>query len=211
MRTDLIATRESLLPARASAAQRAGAASIAAAQSPACEQAFLATCFDAGPREARGPGRRGPAAGRVGRFGQGPVRRRRPGHRRRLASCWPMRPPRSADSPAVARLRAAGGALLGRTNMTEFAFSGVGINPHHGTPANPARSGRAAHSRRLVLRRRGLGGHRRGLHRPGLRHRRLDPHPGRAVRHRRLQEHGAAGADATARCRCRPRWTRSAR
>jgi len=38
----------------------------------------------------------------------------------------------------VARLRAAGGALLGRTNMTEFAYSGVGINPHFGTPANVA-------------------------------------------------------------------------
>jgi len=42
------------------------------------------------------------------------------------------------DCPAVARLRAAGAALVGHTNMTEFAFSGVGINPHHGTPANPA-------------------------------------------------------------------------
>jgi Asp-tRNA(Asn)/Glu-tRNA(Gln) amidotransferase A subunit family amidase len=47
-------------------------------------------------------------------------------------------PPASADCPAVARLRAAGAALVGHTNMTEFAFSGVGINPHHGTPANPA-------------------------------------------------------------------------
>lgn len=43
-----------------------------------------------------------------------------------------------ADAPAVARLRAAGAALVGRTNMSEFAFSGVGINPHHGTPVNPA-------------------------------------------------------------------------
>jgi Asp-tRNA(Asn)/Glu-tRNA(Gln) amidotransferase A subunit family amidase len=48
------------------------------------------------------------------------------------------RPPASADAPAVARLRAAGAALVGHTNMTEFAFSGVGINPHHGTPLNPA-------------------------------------------------------------------------
>lgn len=39
------------------------------------------------------------------------------------------------DSPAVARLRAAGAAIVGRTNMVEFAFSGVGVNPHHGTPA----------------------------------------------------------------------------
>ena len=45
--------------------------------------------------------------------------------------------PATADCPAVARLRAAGAALVGHTNMTEFAFSGVGINPHHGTPANP--------------------------------------------------------------------------
>jgi Asp-tRNA(Asn)/Glu-tRNA(Gln) amidotransferase A subunit family amidase len=46
------------------------------------------------------------------------------------------RPPASQDAPSVARLRAAGAALLGRTNMSEFAFSGVGVNPHHGTPAN---------------------------------------------------------------------------
>jgi aspartyl-tRNA(Asn)/glutamyl-tRNA(Gln) amidotransferase subunit A len=46
-------------------------------------------------------------------------------------------PPAQADSPAVARLKAAGGAVIGRTNMVEFAFSGVGVNPHHGTPVNP--------------------------------------------------------------------------
>jgi aspartyl-tRNA(Asn)/glutamyl-tRNA(Gln) amidotransferase subunit A len=38
------------------------------------------------------------------------------------------------DAPSVARLRAAGFILIGRTNMTEFAFSGVGLNPHYGTP-----------------------------------------------------------------------------
>ncbi|HET9821942.1 MAG TPA: amidase [Burkholderiaceae bacterium] len=42
----------------------------------------------------------------------------------------------TVDAPAVARLRAAGAALVGHTNLTEFAFSGVGINPHHGTPLN---------------------------------------------------------------------------
>jgi aspartyl-tRNA(Asn)/glutamyl-tRNA(Gln) amidotransferase subunit A len=41
------------------------------------------------------------------------------------------------DAPIVTRLRAAGAVLIGRTNMTEFAFSGVGINPHYGTPGNP--------------------------------------------------------------------------
>ena len=47
-------------------------------------------------------------------------------------------PPAAADCPAVARLRRAGAALTAHTNLSEFAFSGVGINPHHGTPANPA-------------------------------------------------------------------------
>ena len=44
--------------------------------------------------------------------------------------------PAATDSSVVARLRAAGAALIGHTNLTEFAFSGVGINPYHGTPAN---------------------------------------------------------------------------
>ncbi len=46
--------------------------------------------------------------------------------------------PAGADSAVVARLRAAGAALVGHTNLSEFAFSGVGINPHHGTPLNVA-------------------------------------------------------------------------
>ncbi|HSU76328.1 MAG TPA: amidase, partial [Burkholderiales bacterium] len=41
------------------------------------------------------------------------------------------------DAAAVARLRAAGAILIGRTNMVEFAFGGVGLNPHYGTPRNP--------------------------------------------------------------------------
>jgi aspartyl-tRNA(Asn)/glutamyl-tRNA(Gln) amidotransferase subunit A len=46
-------------------------------------------------------------------------------------------PPARSDAPSVARLRAAGFIPIGRSNMTEFAFSGLGINPHYGTPANP--------------------------------------------------------------------------
>src|SRR5207249_10573112 len=42
-----------------------------------------------------------------------------------------------ADAAAVARLRAAGAIFIGRTNMVEFAFGGVGLNPHYGTPRNP--------------------------------------------------------------------------
>jgi aspartyl-tRNA(Asn)/glutamyl-tRNA(Gln) amidotransferase subunit A len=45
--------------------------------------------------------------------------------------------PAKRDAPAVARLRAAGFITIGRTNMTEFAFSGLGINPHYDTPRNP--------------------------------------------------------------------------
>ena len=41
------------------------------------------------------------------------------------------------DAGAVARLRAAGAVFVGRTNMVEFAFGGVGLNPHYGTPRNP--------------------------------------------------------------------------
>ena len=47
-------------------------------------------------------------------------------------------PAAAQDAPAVARLRASGAVLVGHNNMTEFAFSGVGLNPHHGTPANAA-------------------------------------------------------------------------
>lgn len=45
--------------------------------------------------------------------------------------------PADTDSEAVARLRAAGAVLIGRTNMTEFAYSALGLNPHFGTPLNP--------------------------------------------------------------------------
>lgn len=47
-------------------------------------------------------------------------------------------PPAAADAPVVARLKAAGMVTLGKVNMTEFAFSGLGLNPHYGTPRNPA-------------------------------------------------------------------------
>ena len=46
------------------------------------------------------------------------------------------RPAATEDCPAVARLRDAGAIMFGRNNMVEFAYSGVGINPHFGTPRN---------------------------------------------------------------------------
>jgi aspartyl-tRNA(Asn)/glutamyl-tRNA(Gln) amidotransferase subunit A len=45
--------------------------------------------------------------------------------------------PATADAIAIARLKHKGLIVIGRTNMTEFAYSGVGLNPHHGTPRSP--------------------------------------------------------------------------
>lgn len=45
-------------------------------------------------------------------------------------------PPAAVDSPVAARLDAAGAVFLGRTNMTELAYSGLGLNPHFGTPGS---------------------------------------------------------------------------
>jgi len=46
-------------------------------------------------------------------------------------------PAAAQDATVVERLRVAGAVIIGRTNMTEFAFSGLGLNSHYGTPANP--------------------------------------------------------------------------
>jgi len=45
--------------------------------------------------------------------------------------------PAARDAPVVRRLRGGGAVIIAKTNMTEFAFSGVGMNPHYGTPGNP--------------------------------------------------------------------------
>ena len=47
------------------------------------------------------------------------------------------RPPAAADAPPIARIRAAGFIIIGRTNMTEFAYSGLGLNAHNDTPRSP--------------------------------------------------------------------------
>ena len=46
--------------------------------------------------------------------------------------------PAVADAPVVRRLRAGGAIIVAKTNMSEFAYSGIGANPHFGTPGNPA-------------------------------------------------------------------------
>jgi aspartyl-tRNA(Asn)/glutamyl-tRNA(Gln) amidotransferase subunit A len=46
--------------------------------------------------------------------------------------------PAATDAVVVRRLRAAGAVIVGKTNMSEFAFTAIGVNPHFGTPGNPA-------------------------------------------------------------------------
>ena len=135
MRTDLHATRLSLIAGDTDARTEIER-SIAAAGSPACRSAFLLPMFDEARREAAAATLHQPLAGLA--FSAKDLfdvaGQPTPAGSVVLANA----PAAGVDSTAVARLRAAGGALLGRTNMTEFAFSGVGVNPHHGTPANAA-------------------------------------------------------------------------
>jgi aspartyl-tRNA(Asn)/glutamyl-tRNA(Gln) amidotransferase subunit A len=135
MLPDLHTTRERVRAGSTTVAAELERA-IAAAQSPACRHVFLGTRFEAARAEAQQSWRSErplaglavsikdlfDSAGEVTAAGSVV-----------LSGAEPAR----EDSPAVARLRAAGGIVLGRTNMTEFAFSGVGVNPHHGTPVNP--------------------------------------------------------------------------
>ena len=86
--------------------------------------------------------------------------------------------PAEADAPVVARLRRAGFIVIGRTNMTEFAYSGIGINPHYGTPKGAWNRKRGPCARRLVVGRCGLDRRSHGLWRARHRYRRLLPDSG---------------------------------
>jgi aspartyl-tRNA(Asn)/glutamyl-tRNA(Gln) amidotransferase subunit A len=46
--------------------------------------------------------------------------------------------PAAVDAPVVRRLRAAGAVIVAKTNMSEFAYTGIGANPHFGMPGNPS-------------------------------------------------------------------------
>ena len=86
--------------------------------------------------------------------------------------------PAEADATVVARLRRAGFIVIGRTNMTEFAYSGIGINPHFGTPKGDVAAPCRPCARRFVV---GCGGIRRRRHgawRARHRYRRLLPDSG---------------------------------
>jgi len=136
MRPDLIATRDRLRCGEGRATDEMEA-SIAIARSAACDKVFLKPHFNEARAVAADPANAArPMAGLAvsvkdlfdiagDTTAAGSLV---------LADAQPA----AQDCPAVARLKAAGAAILARTNMTEFAFSGVGINPHFGTPANPA-------------------------------------------------------------------------
>lgn len=107
--------------------------SIAAAQSPLCAHVFSQTFFDSARWAAAETPRTQPLAGLAVSIKdlfdmQGS---------RSAASSKVLRnaPLAESTATAVARLQNAGAALIGRTHMVEFAFSGVGVNPHFGTPA----------------------------------------------------------------------------
>lgn len=131
---DLHSTRQRLL-AGLSTPRTEIELAITRAGAPACHQAFVQTDFDSARAQAvaAAPARQPLAglavsvkdlfdvAGQISRAGSLVLKDAAPA---------------GQDAVAVNRLRAAGAALIGRTNMTEFAYSGVGVNPHYGTPAN---------------------------------------------------------------------------
>jgi amidase/aspartyl-tRNA(Asn)/glutamyl-tRNA(Gln) amidotransferase subunit A len=133
MKADLIATRQAIR-AGTLTAQAAAEEGLAVAQSPACQHAFMQLTPEALQRTASQP-----------QVGQSPLA----GLAVSIKDLFDVQgqitqagsivlnnqPPAAQDCLAVARLKAAGAGLIGRTNMVEFAFSGVGTNPHHGTPA----------------------------------------------------------------------------
>ncbi|MEJ8838379.1 amidase [Ramlibacter sp. AN1133] len=131
---DLHSTRERLRQGHTSAPDELRGAE-AAAHSGAATHVFLKTRFDAAAPEAARARPESPLAGL-------PVSIKDlfdfPGDVTTAGSLALVHAePARTEAAAVARLRAAGGVVVGRTNMSEFAFSGVGVNPHYGTPPNP--------------------------------------------------------------------------
>jgi hypothetical protein len=104
-------------------------------------------------------------------------------------------PPATAHASVVQRMLAAGFVPVGRTNMTEFAFS---RSRHQSTLRHAVFTlgpRVTTHPRRQFLGHGGVGFRRHGGRRSGHRYRRLLPHPGGVLRHCRLQTHRAPRAD----------------
>ena len=137
---DLHATRQSIAQQRSRATEHM-AQSLAIAQSSACTHAFLSLDPLAAHHAAHHAASANPSAPLAGLAISVKDLYDIAGQTSRAGSAvLADAPTATQDSVAVARLRAAGGAIMGRTNMVEFAFSGVGTNPHYGTPVNPCDS-----------------------------------------------------------------------
>jgi len=133
MKSDLIATRQAV-QAGTLHPQEVAEGCLALAQSPACNHVFMQITPDALRHTANRAGvASSPLAGlAVSIKDLFDVQ----GQTSKAGSVvLETQLPAQSDCLAVARLRAAGAGLIGRTHMVEFAFSGVGINPHYGTPA----------------------------------------------------------------------------
>ena len=133
---DLNATRTRILQGHTSASTEIETC-IAVAESARSQNVYLETTFDAARAAAADLRNRSrPLAGLAVSIKdlfdvQGQVTRAG-------STVLAGRAPAKADCIAVQRLRGAGGAIIGRTNMVEFAYSAIGNNPHYGTPANAA-------------------------------------------------------------------------
>ena len=133
MKADLIATRQAI-QAGTTHPMALAETCLAAAQSQACAHTFLQLTPDLLDQAARSPNvNQSPLAGLAVSIKdlfdiEGQVTKAG-------SVVLAEQSPALHDSVAVARLREAGAGLIGRTNMVEFAFSGVGTNPHYGTPA----------------------------------------------------------------------------
>ena len=132
MKQDLTATRQALLSGHQQALGVAESC-LEIAQSKACQHVFKQLTADSFKREATQTPATQPLAGLAVSVKdlfdvQGQTTAAG-------STVLQNQPPAKHDALAIARLRAAGAGFIGRTHMVEFAFSGVGINPHHGTPA----------------------------------------------------------------------------
>ena len=132
----LLATRNSIRSGKASAMSEMELA-ISVAQSKACRHVFLKPMFDQARAAASGD-----AHGRTALAGLAVSVKDLFDIAGQTTAAGSVvladAPAAEFDCLAVTRLKRAGGIVLGRTNMSEFAFSGVGVNPHFGTPANAA-------------------------------------------------------------------------
>ncbi len=139
MRPDLTDARRQI-EAKQTTARALVEASIERAGSRPCAHVFLSTSFEAARVAADAADRSLAAGGSAGTLGGLAVSVKDlfdvAGEVTTAGSTiFKGHPPAPSDAPVVSRLRGDGAAFIGRTNMSEFAFSGVGINPHYGTPS----------------------------------------------------------------------------